>query len=101
SLQALYERSPFARALADWTRAAFAAATREGEAPRIVEIGAGTGGTTAHLLPGARYLFTDVSRAFLDRATTRFGTQPGFSTALLDIEAPVANPGAEGAHDVA
>jgi SAM-dependent methyltransferase len=100
-----HERSPFARALADWTRAAFAAATREGEAPRIVEIGAGTAATTAHLLPllppGARYLFTDVSRAFLDRATTRFGTQPGFSTALLDIEAPSRDPGAEGANDVA
>ncbi|MES2946432.1 MAG: SDR family NAD(P)-dependent oxidoreductase, partial [Pseudomonadota bacterium] len=90
-LQALYEKSAFALTLAEWMRSAFAAVAAGLKSPRVLEIGAGTGGTTAHLLPllppGGEYLFSDVSRAFLERATERFGATPGFATALVDIEA--------------
>ena len=56
---------------------------------RIVEVGAGTGATTAAILatlpPSAsiEYCFTDVSPAFLSRAKARF---PNLQYALLNIE---------------
>lgn len=58
---------------------------------RILEIGAGTGGTTTYVLPALSagpvdYTFTDVSPLFLERAQETFGSRPGFRTALLDIE---------------
>ena len=57
----------------------------------VVEIGAGTGATTAALLPLvggkiARYTFTDVSRFFLRRAEGRFGANAAMDFATLDIE---------------
>lgn len=65
---------------------------------RVLEVGAGTGGLTSHVLPplaaaGASYLFTDISPAFLAAATTSFGGVPGFSTAVFDIERPLAAQG--------
>ena len=58
---------------------------------RVLEIGAGTGATTAQvlpLLPGERtdYLFTDVSQVFLDCAAETFADKPFLRRALLDIE---------------
>jgi SAM-dependent methyltransferase/NADP-dependent 3-hydroxy acid dehydrogenase YdfG len=58
---------------------------------RILEVGAGTGGTTAHLLeilPPDRteYVFTDVSRAFLKNARERFTAAPFVRYQALDIE---------------
>src|SRR3546814_8740196 len=54
----------------------------------VVEVGGGTGGATAHLLPlmppAGRYLFTDVSPAFLERARRRFGAS--VHTHSLDVE---------------
>ncbi len=66
---------------------------------RIVEIGAGTGSTTATILaalpPGAPvdYCFTDVGPAFLARAKQRFGNLRNLHFALLNIE---RDPGAQG-----
>jgi len=58
----------------------------------IVEIGAGTGGTTESLLPllgeGIEYVFTDVSEFFSNRAREKFRRFPFLQTALLDIEKP-------------
>ncbi|MFS8104531.1 class I SAM-dependent methyltransferase [Lentzea alba] len=52
---------------------------------RVLEVGAGTGATTERVLPeleGSDYLFTDVSKFFLDQARERF---PGLRYALYDI----------------
>ncbi|MEL6554473.1 MAG: SDR family NAD(P)-dependent oxidoreductase [Cyanobacteria bacterium J06621_11] len=60
---------------------------------RIVEIGAGTGGTTAHLVPQllaldspVEYLFTDISLRFVSAAKEAFQDFPFVDYALLDIE---------------
>ena len=55
---------------------------------RILEIGAGVGGTTAAVLPTlsdeVEYFYTDLSTAFLRRGSSRFGER--VQTATLDIE---------------
>jgi SAM-dependent methyltransferase/NAD(P)-dependent dehydrogenase (short-subunit alcohol dehydrogenase family) len=58
---------------------------------RILEIGAGTGGTTASLaevIPQGRseYWFTDISPLFTARAAERFKQYPSFKYRVLDIE---------------
>ncbi|MFR9722194.1 class I SAM-dependent methyltransferase [Streptomyces sp. MS19] len=62
---------------------------------RVLELGAGIGGTTTTLLAALAdrpvdYLFTDVSRYFLDAARQRFGDRLRY--ALLDINAELAEP---------
>ena len=70
----------------------------EDRALRILEIGAGTGGTTHHVLPllptRAEYTFTDVSPLFLAQAAEQFRDYP-LRTALLDIERDPADQGFE------
>ncbi|MCC6750534.1 MAG: SDR family NAD(P)-dependent oxidoreductase [Deltaproteobacteria bacterium] len=63
---------------------------RRGEL-RVLELGAGTGATTARLLPlfdpaRTHYVFSDVSALFLRRGRERFGRYPFVSYALLDLE---------------
>src|SRR5690606_8618345 len=58
---------------------------------RILEIGAGTGGTTAYLLPHlpptrTEYVFTDLSPLFLEKAQEKFQDYPFVGYQLLDIE---------------
>ena len=58
---------------------------------RVLEIGAGTGGTTAAVLPalaGAalEYVFTDVSPLFVASGRKRFSDTPAVSCRVLDIE---------------
>lgn len=58
---------------------------------RVLEIGAGTGGSTRTILPKLRpdrteYLFTDLSQSFLKQARERFATDLPIHYALLDIE---------------
>lgn len=60
---------------------------------RVLEVGAGTGGLTMHLLPRlpadrCEYVFTDVSPLFLHAAHARFGEFPFLQTQLLDISTP-------------
>jgi polyketide synthase PksN len=66
---------------------------------RILEIGAGTGGTTAKLLPKlqpfsdniAEYRYTDLSKAFLMHAEEHYQPDfPALSTAIFDVSKPVA-----------
>ena len=100
---ALYRRSPFARALNTVVRQVLVAATEK--APknrpiRILEVGAGTGGTTSFLLPHlsaerTQYVFSDVSPLFLARARDEFRNHPFVSYQLLDIEKPPGEQGFE------
>lgn len=58
---------------------------------RVLEIGAGTGGTSRSVLPvlpreRTEYLFTDVSEHFLARAKQKFNDYPFVEYRLLDIE---------------
>ncbi|BCH57154.1 SDR family NAD(P)-dependent oxidoreductase [Agrobacterium vitis] len=77
---------------------------------RILEIGAGTGGTTATVLPQldafkahiGEYCYTDVSNAFLIHGRTEYGRdRPFLTTRLLNVEEPPAVQGAElGVYDM-
>jgi amino acid adenylation domain-containing protein len=90
----LYIESPYARTynttLAEALTAAIEALPSDALL-RVLEIGAGTGGTTSYVLPllssnRVEYTFTDISPLFLERAAEQFGTYPFLRTALLDIE---------------
>lgn len=57
---------------------------------RILEAGAGVGGTSIDLIPalapyGVEYLFTDVSPFFLNNARDRFGEYPWVQYGIFDI----------------
>ncbi|KAM3115390.1 amino acid adenylation domain-containing protein [Phormidesmis sp. 146-33] len=63
----------------------------QSEPLRILEVGAGIGSTTLHLLPvlppdRTTYLFTDISSYFLQRARSRFAAYPFLQTGRLDLE---------------
>ncbi|MFP5391926.1 MAG: SDR family NAD(P)-dependent oxidoreductase, partial [Gammaproteobacteria bacterium] len=77
---------------------------------RILEIGAGTGGTSAVVLEKIasyrahveEYCYTDISRAFLLHAEERFGADhPFLSYRLFNVEEPLAPQGIEvGSFDI-
>ncbi|MEO8804873.1 MAG: beta-ketoacyl synthase N-terminal-like domain-containing protein [Burkholderiaceae bacterium] len=92
--EGLYERSTTMRYINGLAASAFAAlgaSVPAGRSLRVLEIGAGTGGTSSALLPAlpadrTTYRFTDVSDFFLDRARTRFAAYPFMSFGLLDMD---------------
>ncbi len=92
SAAAIYTSTASARRLNEAVAAAVRQiVTNRGGAPvRIVEVGAGTGATTAHVLPilpsGSRYLATDVSPTLLEGLAQRFGAVEGASFHRLDAE---------------
>jgi len=58
---------------------------------RILEVGAGVGGTSGPVLAalqgtGAEYVFTDLSKGFLNFASERFRAYPFVSYACLDVD---------------
>ena len=58
---------------------------------RILEVGAGVGGTTKSLLPvlagvNAEFVFTDVSKSFLTKANKRFGGYACLQRQIFDLE---------------
>ncbi|WP_018657629.1 methyltransferase [Actinomadura flavalba] len=75
-----------------------------GAPPRVLELGAGVGGTTAAALDALRgpvnYLFTDVSRYFLSLGRARFGDRPGTRFAPYDVNDPAEQGVPPGSMDV-
>lgn len=92
--EALYRDSPSARAFNALVREAVSelvAKSLPGGTIRVLEIGAGTGSTSAAVLPvlppgRTEYFFTDISNAFLVRAREKFADFPFLRYQLLDIE---------------
>ncbi|SOC15856.1 SDR family NAD(P)-dependent oxidoreductase [Stappia indica] len=106
-VEAVYKQNAvaarFSEALAQ-AAAKYIGGSRPDRPLRILEIGAGTGGTSepvfAALAPLAgritEYCYTDVSRAFLIHAERSYASRvPGLRTALLDIEKPLAGQAVE------
>lgn len=101
--QGLYERSATMRyinGLAGAALRAIAAATPAGDLLRVVEIGAGTGGTTSSLLPmldadSTHYVYTDVSDIFLDRGRARFADKSFIEYRLLNLDEDLGLQGFE------
>ncbi|MFZ4790605.1 MAG: type I polyketide synthase [Candidatus Competibacteraceae bacterium] len=97
----IYSDSGLALAANAMTAAAIATALqRRGPGPvRILEVGAGTGATTAALLPllqgreGSHYRFTDIAPAFLTSAQRTFSEQQGIEFTRFDLEQPLATQG--------
>ncbi|MGG6293712.1 MupA/Atu3671 family FMN-dependent luciferase-like monooxygenase [Leptolyngbya sp. AN02str] len=96
-VEQLYQHSPAAKVMNQMVQQAIATALASlpSDRPlRILELGAGTGGTTAsvlpHLPPQTDYRFTDVSPLFLAKAQQKFGDSPGVQYQILDIEQPQA-----------
>ncbi|MDQ2588965.1 methyltransferase type 12 [Saccharothrix yanglingensis] len=72
---------------------------------RVLELGAGTGATTADLLPalagtGSDYLFTDLSPLFLRDAAARFADHPYLRFRLVDFTEPLEPQVREGDFDL-
>ncbi len=99
----LYRRSPPAlllNALARQAVEAIVEAAPAGAALRVLEIGAGTGGTTSFVLPAlpaerTRYRFTDLSPLFLARAQERMSEHRFIDYGILDIERDASSQGLE------
>lgn len=97
----LYQNSPGARWMNSLVRYAVDLVLKRlpaGRPLRIIEIGAGTGGTTASILPylpanQCRYTFTDLSALFTNQAKKRFKNCSFVDYKLLDIEKPPKKQG--------
>ncbi len=97
----LYQESPVARTYNAFMRAALDTAlggAGHNGPVRILEIGAGTGGTTSALLPvlprdRTEYVFTDMSRVFAEGARRKFEKYPFMRYANLDISADPVEQG--------
>lgn len=101
SAEWIYADAPFSRVANDLvadTVAALCDPWPESRTLRVLEIGAGTGGTTRKVLPllnkeRTEYVFTDLSRSFLNQAEERFGRDLPIRCEILDLE---QNPAAQG-----
>ena len=96
NLEELYEFWPLLRTptvlLGDFLLKAFTNTTGHGRF-RILEVGAGTGGTTRYVVSHLRkhgipfeYVFTDISPSLIAAARKQFQDVPNMSFELLDIE---------------
>jgi amino acid adenylation domain-containing protein len=87
-----YERAfPFSNAVVRAVAAALARDWPAGRPLRVLEAGAGYGATTAHVLPElpadrTTYVFTDLSRFFLQRAREEFAAYPFLRCGVFDLD---------------
>jgi acyl transferase domain-containing protein/NADPH:quinone reductase-like Zn-dependent oxidoreductase/SAM-dependent methyltransferase/acyl carrier protein len=70
----------------------------EGRGLRILEVGAGTGGLSAQVLPMLErglhsYVFSDISAAFFPGAAQKLAAFPEVETKIFDLEKPAAEQG--------
>jgi acyl transferase domain-containing protein/SAM-dependent methyltransferase/acyl carrier protein len=94
SAEAIYQSSGFSRFFSGVVRETLKGVVKslpDESRLRILEIGAGTGGTTAWLLPDlpavrTSYTFTDISKHFLQNAQQKFSAYPFVDYKLLDIQ---------------
>ncbi|AND15926.1 non-ribosomal peptide synthetase [Rathayibacter tritici] len=113
ALDAVYADDLVARHVNDRVAAAVVAAVRlragrTSRPGRILEVGAGTGATTAAVLDALdaaglqpdEYVFSDVSPAFLQRAEERFGRHEYFRCETLDLLRPAESGAAGAPYDV-
>jgi acyl transferase domain-containing protein/SAM-dependent methyltransferase len=104
----LYERSATMRyinAVVASAVATFAAAAPHDRIFRVLEVGGGTGATTAAVMPalppGWSYHFSDVSDFFLEAARGKFTDHPGMRFAHFDLDIPLEEQGyADGQFDL-
>jgi len=90
----LYENSAVLRyinGIAAATLDAFVRSLPADRPIRVLEVGAGTGGSTASLLPilphdRSAYVYTDVSDVFLDFGREKFAGRENLTTTLFDLE---------------
>ncbi|MEE2781456.1 MAG: SDR family NAD(P)-dependent oxidoreductase [Planctomycetota bacterium] len=108
-VERLYQDSPFARTLNALVEQAVMAAVErcdESRAIKILEIGAGTGGTSAQIIPRlpaerTEYVFTDISEIFTRKAQAKFQDYPFVRYGELNIEEdPAAQGFADGQFDL-
>ena len=89
-----YTNSPLAKVMNSLVQKTILSAIKQlppGRKIRVLEIGAGTGGTTSYLLSQLReqqteYVFTDLSSFFLHQAQEKFRDYPFVQYQILDIE---------------
>jgi acyl transferase domain-containing protein/SAM-dependent methyltransferase len=99
--EGLYERSAtmrYVNALAAAALASFCGTIPAGRPIRVLEVGAGTGGTTSALLPAlpvdrVQYAFTDVSDFFFDRARNRFAGHVAMTFGCLNLDQELPTQG--------
>ncbi|MGW1738581.1 type I polyketide synthase [Nocardia sp. NPDC001965] len=102
-LEAIYQNSPIARfynVLGGEILRRLAESADPRRTVRVLEVGGGTGGLTASLLPAlpadrSEYVFTDISPAFLGAARERFAEHDFVDYRVLDIEHDPAAQGIE------
>ena len=90
----LYQDSPSAKVFNTLVQQAVSAAIfqfSQNRSVQLLEIGAGTGGTTSYILPHllsnqVEYTFTDISTLFTTKAQERFSEYPFVRYQILDIE---------------
>ena len=99
----LYQDSPSAKVFNTLVQQAVSAAIfqfSQNRSVQLLEIGAGTGGTTSYILPHllsnqVEYTFTDISTLFTTKAQERFSEYPFVRYQILDIELDPTDQGFE------
>ncbi|MET0794383.1 MAG: acyltransferase domain-containing protein, partial [Polyangiaceae bacterium] len=100
----LYRDTPEARVynqLIRDTAQALAARLPSGRRLRVLEVGGGTGGTTAWVAPAldasrTEYLFSDIGPSLVNEARQRFASFPFMSFAVVDLERGQAQAALDG-----